>query len=143
MSTQLRDDSGAAAVEFALVLPILLLVVCAIIDFGRAYFTDTSLSNSAREAVRVVALRGTTATSGDAVIAAATEAIPADEVPSLVIAVDGVTVTAGSTLALCTVGQPVTVTVTQPFDYITPLPGLAGFTGIDQIVGTGVMRCGG
>jgi hypothetical protein len=29
---------GAAAVEFALVLPVLLLLLCGIIDFGNMYF---------------------------------------------------------------------------------------------------------
>jgi Flp pilus assembly protein TadG len=138
-----HDDSGAAAVEFALVLPILLVLVFGIIDFGRAYFTQNGLSNSARETVRVVALRGTDAASADAVIAAASATIPTDDIADIEVAVDGVAVAAGSTLTLCTVGEPVTVTITEPFDFLTPLPGLAGFTGIDQIVGKGVMRCGG
>ncbi len=48
-----RHNSRAQAmVEFALVLPILLLLVIAIIDFGRALFIYSQVSNSAREAVR-------------------------------------------------------------------------------------------
>ena len=39
---RVRDQSGVALVEFALVLPLLLLVIFAIFDFGRAlnYFND-------------------------------------------------------------------------------------------------------
>jgi fibronectin type 3 domain-containing protein len=43
---------GQALVEFALILPILLLLVVAIFDFGRALFVFSEVSNSAREAVR-------------------------------------------------------------------------------------------
>ncbi len=39
-------------VEFALVLPLLLLLLIAIIDFGRALFVYSEVSNAAREAVR-------------------------------------------------------------------------------------------
>src|SRR5512139_2186564 len=47
-----RNSRAQAMVEFALVLPILLLLVLAIIDFGRALFIYSQVSNSAREAVR-------------------------------------------------------------------------------------------
>jgi Flp pilus assembly protein TadG len=60
-----REDRGAAAVEFALVLPILLLLLGGIIDFGFALNTQISLTHAAREGVRVEAL-GT----GDAVAVA-------------------------------------------------------------------------
>ncbi|MBM4608636.1 pilus assembly protein [Rhodococcus hoagii] len=51
-----RSESGAAAVEFALVVPILLLLVLGIIEFGRAYNIQNSLSAAAREGVRVMAI---------------------------------------------------------------------------------------
>jgi len=40
----LRDESGVAILEFALILPLLLLIVVAILDFGRAlnYWVDTT-----------------------------------------------------------------------------------------------------
>ena len=39
-------------VEFARVLPILLMVLCAIIDFGWLYYNSISLKNAAREGAR-------------------------------------------------------------------------------------------
>lgn len=45
-------DRGASAVEFAIVLPLLLLVIAGIVDFGRALFTQVILTNAAREGVR-------------------------------------------------------------------------------------------
>lgn len=44
---------GQALVEFALILPIFLLVLFGLFDLGRAVFAYNALQNSAREAVRV------------------------------------------------------------------------------------------
>ncbi len=49
-------DRGAAAVEFALLLPVLLLIVFGIIDFGRALNAQISLTQAAREGARLAAL---------------------------------------------------------------------------------------
>lgn len=46
------DERGAAAVEFALVMPILFLLLFAIIIYGMVFAQDLSLSNSARQAAR-------------------------------------------------------------------------------------------
>lgn len=45
-------DRGAAAVEFALVVPLLLLLVMGILDYGRFFFDSVSLRQGAREAAR-------------------------------------------------------------------------------------------
>ena len=54
-SRLIRDESGVALVEFALVLPLLLVLVIGIIDFGRAFnhwIDSTHLANvAARYAV--------------------------------------------------------------------------------------------
>ncbi|MBM6405978.1 pilus assembly protein [Phycicoccus sp. CSK15P-2] len=47
-----RDDRGAAAVEFALVLPVLVLLMGGIVDYGRYFFTQVQLTNAAREGAR-------------------------------------------------------------------------------------------
>jgi len=44
--------SGQAVVEFALVLPIFILLVFGAIEFGRAYYTLHLLTNAAREGAR-------------------------------------------------------------------------------------------
>ena len=49
-------DRGAAAVEMALVMPILILMVMGIIDFGRIFNGEIQLSQAAREGARVAAL---------------------------------------------------------------------------------------
>lgn len=44
---------GQALVEFALVLPILLLFLLGILDFGRAVYASHTIGNAAREAARL------------------------------------------------------------------------------------------
>lgn len=52
-------DRGAAAVEFALVVPLLLTLAFGITEFGRAYDTQAALSQGARAGARALALGGT------------------------------------------------------------------------------------
>ena len=48
-----RQRRGQTLVEFALILPIFLLVLIGIFDFGRAVYAYNTISNAAREAVRL------------------------------------------------------------------------------------------
>ena len=56
----LRSERGAALLETAITLPLILLVSVAIFEFGRAYQTWQVLTNAAREGARVAILAGTT-----------------------------------------------------------------------------------
>jgi Flp pilus assembly protein TadG len=56
-----RSERGAAAVEFALVMPLLFLLVFGIIEFGFIFNKELSVTHSAREGVRVYALNGNAA----------------------------------------------------------------------------------
>jgi Flp pilus assembly protein TadG len=55
-----RGDKGAALIEVALTLPLLLLVSVGIFEFGRAYQTWQVLTNAAREGARVAVLPDST-----------------------------------------------------------------------------------
>jgi Flp pilus assembly protein TadG len=48
-----RDHRGQTIVEFALILPVFILVLVGIVDFGRAVYASSTIQNAAREAVRV------------------------------------------------------------------------------------------
>lgn len=53
-----RDEAGAELVEFALVLPILLLLVAGIVDFGFLFQRYEVVTNAAREGARTATLPG-------------------------------------------------------------------------------------
>jgi len=56
-----RSTSGQSLAEFALVLPVLLLVFMGIFEFGRFYYTRLTLQHAVREATRY-AITGQTQT---------------------------------------------------------------------------------
>ena len=60
MKRRTDSERGAAAVEFALVMPILLWIVFGIIAYGFVFAQSLSLSNSARQAARSAVIEGTT-----------------------------------------------------------------------------------
>ncbi len=49
----LSSERGQSMVEFALVLPMVLVMLCAIVDMGRAYSAWVTITNAAREGARV------------------------------------------------------------------------------------------
>jgi Flp pilus assembly protein TadG len=57
-----RSQKGAALLEAAITLPLILLVCVGIFEFGRAYQTWQVLTNAAREGARAAVISGTTDT---------------------------------------------------------------------------------
>ncbi len=102
------NDAGASAVEFALVLMLLAMLLFGVIQYGYAFFEYIQVAHSAREAVRWGALG-----SGDAEIrakaAAAAPGLGADATVNIV----------------RTGTESIAVTVTHPITKLAPLPSIA------------------
>jgi len=60
MMKRLRNQRGAALLETAITIPIVLVVSVSIFEFGRAYQTWQVLTNAAREGARVAVLTEST-----------------------------------------------------------------------------------
>jgi Flp pilus assembly protein TadG len=105
-----RED-GQSLVEFALVIPIFLLVLFAIVDFGMAFHAWITVTNSAREGARVGAVR---ATSGEI------EQRVRDTATSL----DQANLTVGVSNAEGQPGESVVVDVSYDYSLMTPLADL-------------------
>ena len=63
MKRRLRDERGAVALEFALVLPILLVILVSIMEFSLLLNAQITLTNAAREGARSMALHDSPATA--------------------------------------------------------------------------------
>jgi Flp pilus assembly protein TadG len=128
--TSTRGERGAAAVEFALVVPLLLVLVLGIAEFGRAYTISTTLSNAARVGARTMALENSTGAARTAAQGAAT---------GVALSTGQITVTPSSCPTPSTGSTTlVTVTITYPMTFVTGLFGKSV-----TLHGTGVMRCSG
>ena len=55
-----RSQKGAALLEAAITIPLILLVAVGIFEFGRAYQTWQVLTNAAREGARLAVISGST-----------------------------------------------------------------------------------
>lgn len=55
-----RNQRGAALLEAAITIPIILLISVGIFEFGRAYQTWQVLTNAAREGARLAVINGST-----------------------------------------------------------------------------------
>ena len=131
----LRRDSegGQAVVELALALPILLVVVLGIVDFGRAinYWNDeTHIANLAARYAAVGHLPEGGTCGGSGTLATFTKCEAAIDSPELEKGSTGTTGTQGS-LNVCvsipkpTVGEPVEVKVSTQYSWL-PLPKVLG-----------------
>ncbi|KRB87020.1 TadE/TadG family type IV pilus assembly protein [Noviherbaspirillum sp. Root189] len=52
-----RNEQGAAVIELALILPVLLLLTFIVTEFGRAVYQYNSIAKSVRDAVRYLAVQ--------------------------------------------------------------------------------------
>jgi len=107
-------DRGAAAVEFALLLPLLLLLVFGIIDFGRAINAQITLTQAARTGARLAAL-------GQPNVVSATQAAATGLSP--------VAVAVTPCPANATQTSTAIVTATYSFHFVTPVGAIAGMFG--------------
>ena len=122
--------------EFALVLPILLILLLGLIDFGMAFHGVVTVNTAAREGARqgVVLNNDDGATDSGTVVTAArrvTGTLP-NEINRLTIEIGGTTAFANGTtnvFSLPPSGSEMEVIVTYDYDLITPLP---AFVGIDS-----------
>jgi len=126
-----REDRGSSTVEFALVLPALMLVIFGIFEFGRMFMTYQMLNSAAREGARIAALPGSDNAlvlqkiaeelAGAGLTADSCEFIPSD-------------------ISTASRNDPVTVRVRINYDSIAWMPGfIPGLTG-KQLEGVVVMR---
>ena len=127
-----RRDGGAAAVEFALVAPVLLLVVFGLVDIGMMFYTKSTLAAGAREAVRTL-MYTPTSTAND--LAAQISSYTSVKVTAAEVAYTPCPAPTDPLIA----SKRASVTVTHPYKYLTPLDGFVRLFG-GQMASTVTVR---
>lgn len=57
MRTSSRTDGGATAVEFALIVPVLITIIAGTVDFGYRYQQNIEYTNAAMQAARLMSIK--------------------------------------------------------------------------------------
>ncbi|PAB58374.1 TadE/TadG family type IV pilus assembly protein [Anaeromicrobium sediminis] len=105
----LKKENGQSLVEFALILPILLLLLCGILDFGRVMYTYMHLNLITQESVRI----GGLGESDTEIITFAQSNFNVGDVDLLLIQISPSESQRKS-------GDYITVTLEYPVTYVTP-----------------------
>ncbi len=111
---------GQAIIEFALIFPILLLIIMGIFDFGYAVFANNMIENAARAGARAAVIKA----NSDTIIRGRARSVA----PGLDLSNDAQIVISPSPNR--SYDQPVSVTVRYLYRPITPL--------IGQVIGGGI-----
>lgn len=119
----INGKAGSATVEMALVLPLFLLLVFGIAEFGRAWLVLNTMNHAAREAVRVAATTASLTADNSAVISRANTILAA------------ATITGAAVHNTVPSGTPpqVTVDITFTYNWMTQIGPLLGFSFVGDI----------
>lgn len=126
-----RSERGAVAVEFALLAPVLVMLLLGIMEFSRAYNAQASLAAAAREGVRVMAITGLEAPARTAAKNAAVSLQPGLQDANISFG--------GPCPSMVSTGTSPQATITITYSLST----LTGIAGPFTMTGTGAMLCGG
>ena len=106
---------GASAVEFAVVAPVLFLMIFGMIEYGRLIMVQQIITNASREGAREAVLDGATSTSVTDQVRIYLQGTSIDP--------NDVAVAFNVAPQTATAGNPVTVTLTIDFNQVSWLPG--------------------
>ncbi len=117
-------ERGVAVVEFAIVLPILLLFMFGLIDFGRAAWTQTTLNYAAQATARCYAIGSSSCST-----TALAQAYAVTQAYAITLSCSAGTGSKCVVLSTCTIGSTSgkQAEVSTNFHYFTPL--LSHFSG--------------
>jgi Flp pilus assembly protein TadG len=118
-----REERGAAAIEFALVMIPLLLIIGGILNFGLAFSQKLALDNAVRQAARAAVVDNAPTLAADVIDEAETAFDDASigrdgEVATFVVAAEG----GGNTCEDSDFGDRITVTGTFKSKFLFPWP---------------------
>ena len=112
---KLKREDGQSMVEFALILPIFLLILCGIIDFGWLFYNQLSLNNACREGARYAVVHTDENADTQSIIN------HIENISSTVFANDGVDITVTYSSPSDPTAGDVTVSMQADISFFTPV----------------------
>jgi Flp pilus assembly protein TadG len=135
---KIKNEKGAALVEFAIVLPLLLMLVFGMIEFSIMFYDKAVITNASREGARA------------GIVYDFPDRISTDDIETIVgNYCGGRLITFGSTNQETTTvigpcinaGDTITVTVTYPYDFLVLPNFVTTLTGPMDLSAVTIMRC--
>jgi Flp pilus assembly protein TadG len=128
LASRIRNTRGQSLAEFALIAPILMILVFGVIDFGMGLRSYISLTNATREGARYAAVgnpAGTYPTNCDGTSNTTT-------IGRVCVAIEGLDLSNLTTVSVAypngqMPGESVIVSADYDYEYITPIGDLANF----------------
>ncbi len=133
---KINNQNGAALVEFAIVLPVLLMLIFGMIEFSLLLYDKAMITNASREGARAGIVYSPTPVTKEKI-----ELTVNNYLQTHLISLGGAsapTITAGQ----CTgTGAPLTVTVTYPYNFLVLPDFVQSLSGTLTLSAQTVMRC--
>lgn len=141
MRKRIKNQRGAALLETAITIPLILAVCVAIFEFGRAYQTWQVITNAAREGARIAILAETTDENVTTTVQdyMTSGQLPVDKVAAAKVDIERTVPFGATTASRITVRYPFDFTVLNPVMRLLNSNSTAG-QGTTMMVSTALMR---
>lgn len=120
-----ESERGQSLVEFTMVLPILLILLFALVDFGRAFYTWMIVTNAAREGARIAAVQANQSQVQTRIYSSFCNNYPSDcslDPSKMTINWSGANIQGAR-------GTPAVIDIDYAFEFVTPLGGILQILG--------------
>jgi Flp pilus assembly protein TadG len=137
MIKRLRCQKGVAAIEFALILPVLMMIILGIIEFGLLMYDKQVITNASREGARAgIVVRSPQLTDLQV------QAVVNDYISTNLVSFGSTPTSPVITINRTGMdfGDDLTVTVTYNYDFLVLPNFVASLTGVQTLVATAVMK---
>ena len=120
---RIRDESGGSLIEFAIIAPLLFVILFGIIEFGILLYDKAMITNASREGARAGIVFDTALRNDDHTVNAAAVMTKVSEVITGYCSDNLISFGSGSDLTVGVsvggeAGQPLSVTVNYPFQFL-------------------------
>lgn len=118
-----QTEAGQSLVEMALILPVFMILLFALVDFGRGFYSWLIITNAAREGARAAAVQSDSSTVDSKIYGSFCNTYPSD------CALDTTKMTVTKTNIQGVRGTEAMVDISFTFEYVTPIGSMLSLVG--------------